>query len=147
MAITRPQTQVQWGAVDFIDIGAGAIEISDEIIFAVDMYAWSLSIYLDHQGTPASGDAVDFYLSWTNGETDGTVGNDYDTPEMRDLYQLRQLDTFENALDGVAPDNGIVQKTWPELPIGAAGFKIVADSQAAATIRARARITQVLSGG
>ncbi len=146
MAASKLNTIIQWSGANFVDVAAGGIITSDPITLALDAYALSMTVLVDNQGTPISGDVSDFYLSFTNGDVSGDANDDYDTEQSSHLHPLRSMDTFGNSLDGSPPTNGIVQKTFNGLPIGVIGFALISDSKAASILQVRAIITQSLSG-
>ena len=89
----------------------------------------------DNAGTPTSGDVVDVYVAWSNGDVLGDSGDDFDTTEHAEW--LYKLDTYAFNTPGENP----ARKTVPLRVRGKKAFKIIAiaaqGASRAITFRAR----------
>lgn len=93
MALSVNELQVLWSAANSISVGAGLNETSDEISFtAGTVFQAKAQLKAANDGTPASGDTVDFYLLESQGDTDGAVTDEFATAEQGQF--LVQLNTF-----------------------------------------------------
>lgn len=97
MAISRQEKQITWSAANSLSIAAGGTGTSDAFAFDADAFQASISFKADNNGTPASGDTVDFYLLWTSGDPDGAGADEYDGTNSAHAYLLGRIDT--NAQD------------------------------------------------
>jgi len=119
MAITVTEVQVEWAAADSKSVADGAQELSDAFVINQACFQATIELKADNDGTPASGDTVDFYLNATLGDPDGAGASEYGTT-TQDIH-LATLDT--NADD---PAICTVQ-----IPIPLVGGKIYADNNSA----------------
>jgi hypothetical protein len=94
MAITRSETQVQWSASDSVSVGSGSNTTSDEISIDQTCFQAKVHFKADNDGTPASGDTVDFYLLESLGDPDGSGTDEFATAEQG--QHLAVLDTNAN---------------------------------------------------
>lgn len=138
MAITRTETDVTWSATASITVSSNTQADSDSMTVDATCVALGLIIHADNQGTPASGDYVDFYLKPGVGSVDGSAGDDWATDEHA-LY-LGRIDTFASNTPGEDP-----ARLYVELPIGMKNFKLshLANQAATRNVLLRARMHEV----
>lgn len=130
MALTNTETQVTWSASDTQSVTSGSNATSDAVTFNATSISASISMKADNAGTPASGDTITFYALYSNGDTDNTGGDEYDTTTQG--HVLAVVDT--NADDPA-------QKT-AQLDVTRKAVKIYAVSAAASnSITVSCRIT------
>ena len=91
MAITVNEVQVQWSSANYLSISSSSNGTSDAFTINQACFQATIQLKADNDGTPASGDTVDFYLQATLGDPDGASTNEYGTGEQ-DLH-LATLDT------------------------------------------------------
>lgn len=92
MAITHVQTQVTWSAANYSDITSSSNATSDVVTMnATDVKA-ILTLGADNQGTPASGDTVDFYILYSTGDPFGAGSDVWDT--VAHAHHLARLNTY-----------------------------------------------------
>lgn len=91
MAITKAETQITWAAANNLSIAAAGNGTSDAFTFNAAAFSAMITVKADNNGTPASGDTVDFYLLYTVGDPDGASSDEYDTT-TQGTY-LGQVDT------------------------------------------------------
>lgn len=118
MAVTHSEEQVVWSAANSVSISAGGTQTSDDFTFNANSYGGKVQCKADNDGTPASGDTVDFYLSLSLGDPDGASTEEY--PGINQAIHLGTIDT--NTVDG---DSCTV-----EVPVGLKG-KIIAKNNSA----------------
>ena len=94
MAITKAETQIVWSAANNLSISAGSTGTSDAFTFDATSFNATITLKADNNGTPTSGDKVDFYLLYTNGDPDGTSSDEYDSATQGTW--LATLDTNTN---------------------------------------------------
>jgi hypothetical protein len=94
MAITKAETQIVWSAANNLSVSAGSTGTSDAFTFDATSFNATITLKADNNGTPASGDKVDFYLLYTNGDPDGTSSDEYDSATQGTW--LATLDTNTN---------------------------------------------------
>ena len=131
MTVSSGELQVTWdtGNNDSGTIAAAGSDTSDDIAFSGTVFAASIQLEAQNNGTPAAGDVMDFFIQYTNGDVAGTGSDTYDTP-AHDAY-LATLDT--NA------DNN-ARKTVP-VQAASKAFRIRAVNNAASnTITAAATV-------
>lgn len=135
MAGSINQTQVQWSAADSISLSNNTGTDSDAVAINVEDDSGSVQVSADNAGTPASGDVVDIYVKWSNGDVLGDSGDDFDTSEHAEW--LCRLDTYATNTPGEDP----ARKTVPLRVRGKKAFKIFAiaaqGASRAITFRAR----------
>jgi hypothetical protein len=133
MALTRQEAQITWAAADNITLATSAVQTSDVILFDNTDIACAVTVHVDNQGSPATGDIVSCWIQYTTGDVVTGVGDDYDTLEGGTF--ICALDTFTGT-----PTNGIVQRTV-DIPVSPKGFRIAVSTPNAATrnviVRAR----------
>lgn len=95
MAVTKSLVQVTWSAANNQSVTAAGTATSDAFTFDATSFNAMIQLKADNNGTPASGDKVEFYLLYTAGDPDGAeVADEYDTTLQGTL--LAVLDTFAN---------------------------------------------------
>lgn len=137
MASSRVETQVTWAAASSLTISSNtSYNASDAITFNVEDWDAAVQVSADNAGTPASGDVVNVYISYTAGDVLGDTGSDYDTDEHATF--LGTLDTYATNVPGEDP----ARRTFPLPTTAALGFKLLAQAPQAATrnIVLRARL-------
>ena len=118
MASSNPGVALTWSSASSVTVSSSAVVWSDPITFDVEDWDGSIQINADNAGTPASGDVCDVYIAYTNGDTLGDSGDDYDTPEHSQF--LDRLDTYSSNTPGEDP----ARKTMDIQPSGKKGAKI-----------------------
>jgi hypothetical protein len=103
MASSRVETQITWSSASSLSVSSASNGTSDAFTFDASDWAGAIQLSADNNGTPASGDTVDFYVLWTSGDILGDTGSDYDTVEH--AQKLCTLDT-----DCIDTDYEIAQK-------------------------------------
>lgn len=135
MASTINETGITWSAAASISLNSTSRFDSDAVTLNVEDWDASLQVSADNSGTPASGDVVDVYVLWTNGDILGDSGDDYDTSEHAEF--LCRLDTFATNTPGEDP----ARKTVPLQVSGKKALKVSAvaaqGGTRAVTFRAR----------
>lgn len=92
MAITHNDVQVTWPTgVNSKSVAAGASQDSEEVTVHATAIEGELHLKGDNDGTPASGDAIRFFLLPTGGDPDGAGTDEFDTPGHAQF--LAKLDT------------------------------------------------------
>lgn len=92
MALTINELQVTWSAANNSSVTAASNATSDEITFtAGTVFQAKIQLKADNNGTPASGDTVDFYLLESHGDPDGASTDEFDTTTQG--QHLATLDT------------------------------------------------------
>ena len=80
MAVSRSELQVTWAtAANSSSISSGSNENSEAFTFSATTFDAIVQLKADNDGTPASGDTVDFYVLYTSGDPDGASTDEYDT--------------------------------------------------------------------
>lgn len=117
MPIAHNERQVTWSTANSTSVASGGTATSDTA--AIDDTAFQAQIELkaDNDGTPASGDTVDFWLLQTLGDPDGAGSDEFETDEQG---------TFLATLDTNADDPALAVV---ELPIPSAGAQVLAKNQ------------------
>lgn len=136
MALTKNETQVQWSGSDSVTLNSSSEFVSDAVSFDATDVAAVLQISADNQGTPTSGDVVTVRILYTTGDVLGDTGDDFDTSEHSEQFQL---DTVTANTPGEDP----VRKTISlNDMMGAKGFKLSVSCPNAGTrnIVVRARL-------
>lgn len=136
MALTRNDSQIQWSASDSITLSSATEQQSDTFTFDATDIAAVLQISVDNAGTPASGDVCNFRILWSAGDVLGGGGDDFDTSEHAEQFQV---DTVAANTPGEDP----VRKTVSlNHMIGAKSFKLAAAGPQAGTrnLTVRARV-------
>ena len=128
MGLGRTEQQVTWSAANTKTLSAATRADSDEITIDSSVVAASVQVRVDNQGTPASGDVLNVYIKWSNGDLDAGGGaNDYDSDEY--AMPLMVLDTYATNTPGEDP----ATRTLPIDPNMGKAFKLSVDSPNAAT--------------
>lgn len=136
MASSRNETQITWNTgSSSVTLSSASRVTSDAFTFNAEDWDADLQLYADNQGTPASGDVVDFYIHYSTGDILGDSGNDYATNEHAEF--LCRLDTYATNTPGEDP----VSKVIP-IRTTSPAFTISCESPNAATrnVVVRARI-------
>ena len=135
MAGSINQTQVQWSAADSVSLNSNSVFDSDAVAINAEDDSGSVQISVDNSGTPASGDVVNIYVKWSNGDVLGDSSDDFDTSEHAEW--LCRLDTYATNTPGEDP----ARKTVPLRVRGKKAFKIAAvaaqGASRAVTLRVR----------
>lgn len=136
MASTINETQVTWSAASSVSLNTNNRVDSDAIALHIEDWDGSLQVSADNSGTPASGDTVDVYVKWSNGDVLGDAGDDYDTDEHAEF--VCRLDTYPTNTPGEDP----ARKTVDIDVSGKKGAKVsvVAAQGATRAITIRARL-------
>lgn len=116
---TKQQTQITFdsGANQEKTLTGSAWVVSDAVTFDAADWAGAVTAWADNLDTPASGHTVDVGVLYTDGNVDGSAGNDYVNPDNFSL--VAQLDTYNND-DG----NGVVSVSVPLDVARHLGFKL-----------------------
>lgn len=131
MTVSAGELQVTWdtGNNDSGTIAAAGSDTSDAMSFAATAFAASVQLEAQNNGTPTSGDVMDFFITYTNGDVAGAGGDTFDT--VGHAVFLATLDTnVENN----------ARRTVP-IQVASKAFKIHAVNNAASnTITAAATV-------
>lgn len=137
--MTRNETQITWSAASSKSVAFGATDTSDTFSFTTNCWDASIQLSADNDGTPASGDTVEFRILYTGGDILGDSGDDFDTTEHATL--LAVLDTFSTNTPGEDP----ARLTVPLPTVAAKGFRILASNKSAGrAITVRARVVEMV---
>lgn len=135
MANSYAETGVTWSSAASLTVSSSTVVWSDVVSIGADDWDGSLTVSADNAGTPASGDIVDWYIAWTNGDILGDTGDDFDTTEHAE--PLLRTDTFTTNTPGEDP----VRRTVQIDVSGKKGFKVGVSAPQAGTrnivVRAR----------
>ena len=123
MAITRNEVQVQWSTANSISVSAGGNATSDTVTINATTIQGSISLKADNNGTAASGDTVDVYILYSNGDPDGASTDEFDSDAADN--EPRWLARLDVSTAGKDPD---VKTVFPSL--AAKSYKIYAVSNA-----------------
>lgn len=136
MASSINEAAITWSAAASISLNSNNRVDADAVTLHVEDWDGSVQVSADNSGSPGSGDVVDVYVKWTNGDVLGDSGDDYDTDEHAEW--LCRLDTYAANTPGEDP----VRKTVPLAVSGKKGFKlsVVAAQGATRAITFRARL-------
>ena len=105
MASSKVETAVAWSSAASVTLSSNnAWSVSDAIAFNAEDWDGEVVIYVDNAGTPASGDTVMVGILYSDGNVDGSAGDDYVNVENYEFLAL--LDTYNNQASG-----GIVSRT------------------------------------
>jgi len=128
MANSYVETGVTWDTGSASKtVSSSTVVWSDAVSVNADDWDGSVSLSADNSGTPASGDIVDWYIAWTNGDILGDSGDDYDTTEHAE--PLYRMDTVAANTPGEDP----ARRTLPIDVSGKKAFKIGASCPQAGT--------------
>lgn len=138
MASSRNQSQITFnsGANPSVTLTVNNTRsLSDAFTFNAEDWDADIMLHADNQGTPASGDYVDFYIHYTCGDIDQDVNDDFATNEYAEF--LCRLDTYATNTPGEDPAAKVVP-----IRTTASGFKISCEGPQVGTrnIVCRARI-------
>ena len=93
MAIGNNELQVVWSSVNYKDLTSGTpTATSDQFTFSTAAYAGMITLKADNQGTPASGDTVEFYALLSCGDPDGSASAEFPNDDSDGIF-LAILDT------------------------------------------------------
>ena len=122
MAISKTERQIKWSAAVTLSIAAAGNGTSDAIAPAADELKTKLTFRAKNNGTPVSGDTVEFWLLETAGDpdTDPDTVDQYATTHQKIF--LCKLDTFV-----IDPDIATVEFSTA----GCEGYKIYAVNNSA----------------
>lgn len=136
--MTREETQITWAAAASKSVAFGASEASDAFSFNVGGWGAVIQLSADNEGTPADGDAVDFYALYTAGDILGDGGDDFDTAKHGQF--LCRLDTYATNTPGEDPARKTVS-----LDVAAKGLKVLArNNSSGRAITVRARVVELV---
>lgn len=135
MASSINETQITFSASASVSLGTNNRVDSDAVTLNVDDWDGSIQLSADNTGTPASGDTVDVYVKWSNGDVLGDSGDDFDTDEH--AQPVCRLDTYSVNTPGEDP----ARATIPLSISGKKAFKlsVVANQGATRAVTFRAR--------
>lgn len=136
MASSINEAQITWSAASSVTLNSNNRVDADAVTLNIEDWDGSVQLSADNTGSASSGDVVDVYVKWSNGDVLGDSGDDYDTDEHAEF--LCRLDTYATNTPGEDP----VRKTVPLWVSGKKGFKlsVVAAQGASRSITFRARI-------
>lgn len=98
MAGSINQTQVQWSAADSISLSTNSVVDSDAVSVNAEDDSGSVQISVDNSGTPASGDVIDIYVKWSNGDVLGDSSDENTLKAALQSAQKRFATRAEKAL-------------------------------------------------
>jgi hypothetical protein len=111
MAITKTEVQVTWPtAVNSKSVAASGNQTSEEATLDATAIAGLLVMKADNDGTPASGDTIDFYILENAGDPDGAGSDEFVTTGHGRF--LGQLDTNGEDPAIIARDISVVGKSF-----------------------------------
>ncbi len=131
MAVSKSEIQITWGGSALTQsIAASGSATSDNVGSATIASTVELTITCKavHSGTPASGDTVDFFAIYINGDVDGDSVQDQDTTGHAELIARLNLNTETPAV-----------LTRPVLA-GVKDFKLHAVNNAGASVTVSAKM-------
>jgi hypothetical protein len=126
MASSRVSTAITWSSSASTTLNTNNVVASDAFTFNVEDWEATMVVSADNAGTPAAGDTVDLWVSWTAGDVLGDSGDDFTTDEHSEF--LGRLDTVAANTPGEDPVRAAFH-----LPTGAKGFKLLARANQGAT--------------
>lgn len=123
MAVTKSQSAVQWAGSSTDSVASGGTETSDAQSISSNAIAGSVSIKVDHGGTPASGDVVEVRILYSNGDLPGLPdgSDEFDQPESAVVF------------DFVLTEDDPAILTTP-IDVSASAFKIQAENTGASSV-------------
>ncbi|MFQ5472476.1 MAG: hypothetical protein ACE5FA_06290 [Dehalococcoidia bacterium] len=125
MAITKQEVQITWPtAVNSKSVASGATQDSEATTIHATATGGQVALKADNNGTPASGDTVDFYIKYNCGDPDAEPGTDEFATDDHAIL-LAQLDTYASG-SGDDPAVAVVS-----IDVDAKEFKIFVKSNAA----------------
>ena len=136
MASSVVETQILWSTASSVSLSTNSRVDSDALGLNIEDWDGSVQLSADNSGTPASGDTVDVYVKWSNGDVLGDSGDDYDTDDHAQF--VCRLDTFTTNTPGEDP----ARATVPLKVSGKKGMKlsVVANQGASRAVTFRARL-------
>lgn len=141
MAVTRSEVSVNMGSgtAELTITNSATWNLSDAFQLAAGDWQGKIQLWSDNQGTPASGDTVEWRLLATLGSVDGSAGDDYVNADNGKFIALH--DTYNND-DG----NGVVMSVH-DIDATPDYYKLAVRAATGATrnVKVRAMI-QVLQG-
>ena len=94
MAISKSETQITWSTSNSTSVSSGSTATSDDASIGGTVIDGSIKLKADNDGTPASGDTIEFYMLDKSTDPDGGSTAELDTTEQGTL--LAVLDTNED---------------------------------------------------
>ena len=126
MSSSKVESAVTWSSAASVTLSVNNTwSLSDAILFNIEDWDAELIVYADNAGTAASGDTVTVGVLYSDGNVDGSAGDDYVNPQNYEALTL--LDTFNNSASG-----GIVSRSVP-LRTAAKGFQLCVQGPQVAT--------------
>jgi len=92
MAVANNEQQVTWSSSNSVSVSAGGSQTSDAVSFSATAFDAMITLKADNNGTPASGDTVDFYALLSCGDPDGASSDEYPNDNSDGIF-LARLDT------------------------------------------------------
>lgn len=120
MALSRGELQVLWSTAATLSVTNGTTSTSDAMTLTTAGFNGHLQLQANNDGTPASGDTIDFFIAYTVGDPGGSGADVFDST-LHAKY-LGTANTF-------AEDPAIFSVP---LPVAAKAFKILAKNNATA---------------
>lgn len=135
MASSINETQITFSSASSVSLTTNARVDSDAVTLNIEDWDGSVQLSADNAGTPASGDTVDVYVKWSNGDVLGDTGDDFDTDEHAQF--VCRLDTYATNTPGEDPARATITLSVS----GKKAFKlsVVANQGAARNVTFRAR--------
>ena len=93
MAVANNEQQITWSSSNSASVSAGGTQASDAASLSATAFAAMVTLKADNDGTPASGDTVDFYALITCGDPDGASTDEYPNDDSDGIF-LARLDTY-----------------------------------------------------
>lgn len=136
MASSINEAQITWSSASSVTLNSNSRVDADAVTLNVEDWDGSVQLSADNNSSASSGDVVDVYVKWSNGDVLGDSGDDFDTDEHAEF--LCRLDTYATNTPGEDP----VRKTVPLWVSGKKAFKlsVVAAQGATRAITVRARL-------
>lgn len=126
MASSRVSTAITWSSTSSTTLNTNNVVASDAFTFNAEDWEATLVVSADNAGTPAAGDTIDLWISWTTGDVLGDSGDDFTTNEHSEF--LGRLDTVAANTPGEDPVRAAFH-----LPTAAKGFQLLARANQGAT--------------
>ncbi len=92
MAVANNERQVTWSSSNSASVSAGSTQASDAASFSATAFAAMITLKADNNGTPASGDTVDFFALVSCGDPDGSGSDEFPNDDSDGMF-LARLDT------------------------------------------------------
>ncbi|HPC95211.1 MAG TPA: hypothetical protein PLU87_09725 [Sedimentisphaerales bacterium] len=93
MAVANHEIQVTWSSSNSASVSGGATAASDAMSFSASGFDAMVTLKAENNGTPVSGDTVDFYALLSCGDPDGSGSDEFPNDDSNGIFLVR-LDTY-----------------------------------------------------